>query len=223
MTEKVGQIFQDFFKDAPEEIRPFIRSLVVTKIGAHQEKIHDNKNLSITWLANSALLESELDNKNKEEVLERTVFLATLPKHPNEEIEWYYRWLRGNGIYMLQDARIGETFNSLLDEPDKWKALTETLLGILSTDVNGLTKEQMSDVPESYSMFVTFLACANLTNEPLKMTGARRKLMTKAAERLTDPEVVRVMAYFGDISDTKELYKRFVSFKNEITLGEYWA
>lgn len=211
-SQKVQQIYDKYLKDLPEEIRPFASSLVVSRLAAHYESPHDSR-VSATWIKNSKHIEQELQNENKLEVLDRAVSLVTLPKHEDEQTEWYYRWLKGNGLSILQDERMTGALNGLVDNPEKSKPFMEALSSILSTDVKGLSLKDMSNVPESYSLFVAFLVCESLENG--YVTKTRMDLINKAGRRLMEPEVDRVMRFFGEIKDTKELYARFATYRDE--------
>ncbi len=212
-SPKVQAIFESV-KDTPKEVRPFIESLVVSRIAAHFERGHD-KRTGMAWEANTELLDKELQNPDKEKVLERALFLVTLPKHENEESEWYFRWLRGNGLSMFQDERMREPLIALLDDPERGRPLVDALNSFLTTNVDDFTMDSLSDVPEVYSLLASFLVCSNFEGHPI--SEVREQLIQKATKRLTETEVSRVMDFFNEIDDTKVLYQKYKNFKEWIT------
>ena len=211
------RIYANFLQDIPVEMRPLARSLVVSRIAAHQEKPYNPK-VGETWMINSEFLDQEINNLNKEAVLNRAVWLTTLPKHKDEQIEYYYRWLRGNGLTILQDKRMSDTLNAFMDDQEKSKPLTNALVSFLSTDVTGFDQASISDVPESYSLFTAFLVVDSLAYDP--ETRNRKKLIHMAQERLVnDFEVNRVMDIFGVIEDTKPLFERFDVYRQNVRVS----
>ncbi|MEK7129755.1 MAG: hypothetical protein AAB803_01935 [Patescibacteria group bacterium] len=220
MSERVDRIAEKLTTDLPEDLRPFVLSVLHSRIAAHYEALHDYKHTSPAWKANSEFLKQELKNPDKEAVFQRAVILATLPKHQDEKVEWVYRWLRDNGFTMLQEDDMQDQLISLLDDPEKGAPLAQSLDQILSTDVTGVTMDTLSDNPEAFSLFAGILVCRNFYSHDRKapMSDIRQQLSDKAIERLVDPEVQRVMALFGEISDTSELYRtRFLPWLNWIT------
>lgn len=115
---------------------------------------------------------------------------------------------------ILQEDAMRDRLMTLLDDPQKGAALTQVLHGFLDTEVTSFTKENLSDVPEAYSQFVSFLVVTSSWGE--KMSEARQKLLDHVVEKWRDPEVCRVMDMFGTISDTKELYKKYKRDKDWI-------
>lgn len=212
MLETVVRIYDTYLADLPVDMRPFVRSLAVTRLAAHYEKSHELDKTEPAWAENTAFQQEELKNPDKDEVFNRAVFLATLPQSGNEDAQWYHRWLRGNGLGILQDKAMKNRLISFLDS-ENGKPLASALDKLLSTSVTGFTMESLSDVPEGYSLFATFLVCFNFWTPD--MTGERERLFGKAMGRLMeDEECNRVMDLFGEIEDTKPLYKEFNTLRN---------
>ena len=226
MTEAppAERIFETYLKDVPERTRPLVRSLVVSRIAAYQEKPYDPK-VGETWMINSELLDQYANQPDKYSVLKQAVSLITLSKHQDGQTEWYYRWLRGNGLSILFDKKMGEALLEFTDDEEESPGLIEALNSFLDTDVSGLDKKALSDVPEAYSLFATFLVCDNLLKEGRKNPYVSpgwsldvKELLIKAEKRAVNPEVRRVMNIFGEISDTKPLHERFAMFASSASL-----
>lgn len=213
MTETVDSIFEKI-KDLPSDLHPFVRSILVTKFAANFETQHDEVNAQSAWKANSAFAREELKNADQEGVFHRAVLLATLPTHKNPDVEWVYRWLRGNGLAILQEDVMRDKVIHLFDDPQKGAVLTRVLHGFLDTNVNGFTEQNLFEVPEAYSQFVSFLVVTSTYGE--NMSEVRQKLLDHVVEKWKDPEVCRVMDMFGTISDTKELYEKYTRDKDWI-------
>lgn len=208
MSEKVDQIYEEHLADLPPELLPFVISLVHARIAAHYEKTHELDKTGLAWTASGAWAQEELKNPDQDGVFERAAMLATLPKSDKEETEWYYRWIRGNGLTILQEDVMRDRLIARLDNPEKGKPLIHALDTFLETNVSGFKKEDLSDVPEGFSLFATFLVCFNAYTPDMK--GERERIFNKALDRLVDDkECKRVMDLFGEISDTKELYAKF--------------
>lgn len=213
MTEAVDTIFEEI-KDLPSDLHPFVRSILVTKLAANFEIQHDEVNAQSAWKVNSAFAREELKNADQEGVFRRAVLLATLPTHKNPDVEWVYRWLRGNGLAILQEDVMRDKVIHLFDDPQKGAVLTRVLHGFLDTNVNGFTEQNLFEVPEAYSQFVSFLVVTSTYGE--NMSEVRQKLLDHVVEKWKDPEVCRVMDMFGTISDTKELYEKYKRDKDWI-------
>lgn len=213
MTEAVDTIFEKI-QDLPPDLHPFVLSVLYSSIGAHYESVHDDQRGQVAWKANSHMVQEELKNPDKDSVLQRAVLLVTLPKHKNEQVEWVYRWLRGNGVAILQEESMRDRMIALLDDPQKGENVSAALHNFLDTDVGGLTMDDLFDRPEVYSMFVSFLAVTNVWG--MEMSDVRKNLLNHVVEKWKDPEVCRVMDYFGTISDTKELYEKYERDKDWI-------
>lgn len=206
MPEKVIGTYDSPLAKLPEELRPFVRSLLMTRMAAHFEQSHDGPQSSKAWFASSEFLEQDL-KQDPDGAFTRAVFMVTLPKSNDPDAEWYQRWLRGNGLTTLQNESMRDPLIKLLDNPQKGSALTEILGELLVTDVSGLDKAGLADNPEAFSLLATLLVCSNFWTR--EMSEAREKLFAQALKRFLDSETDRVMVYFGEIRDTREMYERY--------------
>lgn len=206
--DKVDQIYSDHLANLPENERSFVRSLIVSLMAARFE-LTDVPKAVMAWGINAVFQQEELNNSDKDGVFNRAVMLTTLPVSDNEKTEWYYRWLRGNGLTILQDESMRDLVIARLDDTIRNKAsLVAALDTLLDTRVDGLQANDLSEVPEAFSLFATFLVCFNCYTP--EMTGERARLFEKATKKLIeDNECNRVMDLFGDDAEIKDLYEKF--------------
>lgn len=220
MTESaaVEKVYTNFLEDFPVEMRPLARSLIVSRIAAYHERPYVDDKAKQAWGINWQFIDEHIKDNffDKAGVRDRAIWLTTLPKHQDEPTEWYFRWLRGNGLSILADPRMRRTLNTLMDDQEKSKPLTEALSAFLDTDVNGLKKIDLSEkVPEGFSLLASFLIVDSLGYGP--QTDNRIQLKQKAESRiLNDNEVNRVMDIFGTIEDTKPLFEAFDTYRQEV-------
>jgi hypothetical protein len=217
-NEKVERIFGMLESNIKKRSMPLYRSLVVSHIASVGEKYHDNKLVGLSWKTNTVLLREYVQKNKPNGVLLNGITLTLLKESDNSQLEWDQRWLRGNGLTLLQDAKVKKELIDVVNDERNWRGvkLIKSLNSFLSTDLEKVKDiHSLSDIPEIYSMFMTFLVCWNLYGSEVK--GCALELVENAVEKLKNPQVLNVMSYFREIEDTKDLYKKFETFKDWVS------
>ncbi|MBI5036311.1 hypothetical protein HZC09_03115 [Candidatus Micrarchaeota archaeon] len=215
--ERVDQLVKKL-AGLPEDLRPFIDSVLITRFAAHFEATHDENLSDRAWQAHAELMKEELQNPDQEGVFQRALLLATLPKHHNPEVEKIYGWLRGNGLTVLQGDAMRDRLISHLDNSTNGGALARALDQYLSIDVQHVTTANDLWEPEPYNLFVALLVCRNAeSRKPKDPMGENRQcLWQKAVERVVDPNTWRSMSLFDEIPGTKDLYGKLQAWLRQL-------
>lgn len=195
--------------DTPLSLRPLVKAMVLTRSAAHLEAERDPQ-MDEVWMANDLELNSFLQESTPEEIFDAALQLVTLPLSEDEHHESYRAWLRTDGLTLLSEERVREHLIEHLDGEDG-KDLVNALEGFLSIDVTDMQQEDLNDA-RAFSLLMSILVFANCSRMP--MEDVRWSLCQKVTERLKEPEVNRVMAYFGEIEETKALYGKFLRTKD---------
>jgi len=210
----IDRFYQGHLESLPERQRPLIRSLVVSLIASRVEENPDkfpDLRASIIWSINDEFMQAII-TENPSEALQFGIFLTNLSEHKNYETEWYYRWLRGNGVTILLNEELHERTSEYINtqKTEDVRNLILNLETFINLDIDGWTKESIFNTPEAFTMFVSLILTTSLENSPEVSYGT--ELFNIAKRKLRESEVQRVVNYYQELSDTRELYKKLEPF-----------
>lgn len=176
------------------------------------EKVSETMNEA--WI-NAAFNADRLAENDSKQALELGMVLTTLPRNNNSKEEKVYRWMRGDGPIILAKESIRNEFLGFLKSDPRASLLVSEVSGFMGFDGSGLGRKEV------FSEGNCFLALASMyLGAKLGVSGnTQADLLNRLAlERLSDPEVAKMVRYYATEKDTAWIMGELAPFLPRIVL-----
>jgi hypothetical protein len=200
--DKLGNNFKEkLVQESDDIIRELILLLLSNNLGASYEKVHDSKLATIAWMELTDNVE-EMIKLNPSRALGIALFLVMLPVNNNENLEWKYRYLRGDGLSILMNESLTSLLQSFLGT--SWAGqFASTLLAFINYPIENWSYEEAVSTPEFYSTIVALKVGINLRVNSSSELAI--KIFNAAKARLSNSRVKEQIGWYLSIPDTKDL------------------
>src|SRR5260221_3684565 len=198
------QEMEALFKDEKDEfIRGLILSILTNGLGAAAEQGYKIEGGDPWEKLNHLLL--ELIEFDIEKAFKAAVAFICVAENDNSEIEWRYRYLRGNGLALLGNERLMPLLNEFLKiDSQESDLLLNAIKQLMDRpEIANWNKEKAFSTPEFFSM-IAALKIGIALGEPSQSLKAE-ELTLMAKNKLSNLRTLEQVRWYHEIPDTKAL------------------